>query len=299
MVVNLESAIHHDARGEPIEPAIQPRVIRIGRPPQRWFHHVLLLASGTVRLSRDDSQLAVTGPVVVFFPPSAGETITVGAGSRGFLVGASPEIVGEAIGDHAESSALRLFSTSFSLDDALAAGSLRELTPLFEGFIAELAGEHRASRMVISAYMRLILITVWRLSRSQAEEEPRASAGSILQHFRQSVEIGFRRHRSIADYASELGITADRLHSICQRTLSRSPIELVHDRMVQEAKLRLERSARGVQEISYSLGFRDPAAFSHFFKRKTGLSPVRYRAVVAAETSDTPMATSSDYHDWP
>lgn len=294
-----DPAIHHDARCEAIEPAIQSRVLRIGRPAQRWFHHALLLTGGNIHLTHLETQATIAGPAIAFFPPSAEEMVTVAAGSRGYLFGVSPEIIGEAIGEHTESSALRVFSGGFSVNDALEPASLREMTPLFEGALAELAAEGRASRMVISAYMRLILMTAWRLQRSPAEQERRASAGAILQRFRQAVEIGFRRHRSIADYAAELGLTTDRLHAICQRTLSRTPIELVHDRLVQEAKQRLERSARDVQEISYSLGFRDPGNFSHFFKRKTGLSPARYRAMAIKKTSSEPIQTSSDYHDWP
>lgn len=297
--MHIDPTVHHDASGEAIEPAIQSRVLRIGRPSQRWFHHALLLTGGNLHLVRKDGPATITGPAVAFFPPSVEEVITVAAGSRGYLVGVSPEIIGEAIGDHPESAALRVFSAGFSVNDALEAASLRKMTPLFEGAMAELVTDGRASRMVIAAYMRLILMNLWRLQKMPAEEERLASTGSILQRFRQSVEIGFRRHRSIADYAAELGITTDRLHAICQRTLSRSPIELVHDRLVQEAKQRLEHSARDVQEIAYSLGFRDPGNFSHFFKRKTGLSPARYRTIAIRKTSSAPIQTSSDYHDWP
>lgn len=296
--MNIESAIHHDARAEEIEPAIQSRVIRLGRPPQRWFHHALLLTGGSVRLSRDDGAV-VPGPAIAFFPPSEGETLTVAAGGRGFLVGASPEIIGEAIGDHVESPTLRLFSGTFSLNDEMESARMREMLPLFEGIIRELSRESHASRMVVAAYMRLIMMAAWRLSGTEATDTPRAGAGPILQRFRQSVEIGFRRHRSIRDYAGELGISPDRLHAICQRTLARSPIELVHDRMMQEAKLRLERSARTVQEISDGLGFRDPANFSHFFKRKAGISPAKYRAITTSHARVVTIPTSSDYYEWP
>ena len=68
---------------------------------------------------------------------------------------------------------------------------------------------------------------------------------------------------------------------------------------MQEAKLRLERSGRTVQEISDGLGFRDPANFSHFFKRNAGISPTRYRALTANQARDAVIPTSSDYHDWP
>lgn len=88
------------------------------------------------------------------------------------------------------------------------------------------------------------------------------------------------------------------VHAICQRTLKRPPLELVHDRLVQEAKLRLERGARSIQEISDSLGFRDPANFSHFFKRKAGVSPAKYRAL-AIGASGPAAAMSSGYYEWP
>ena len=105
-----DAAIHHDARGDTIEPTISQRVIRMGRQPQRWFHHVILLAAGTMTLARNETAVVVQGPALVFFPPSEGESATIAAGAHGYLIGVSPEIIGEAIGDHAESPSLRLFS---------------------------------------------------------------------------------------------------------------------------------------------------------------------------------------------
>jgi AraC-like DNA-binding protein len=295
-----EAAIHHDARGDTIEPTISQRVVRMGRQPQRWFHHVIFLSAGAMTLMRGEPQTIVQGPALILLPPSDGESVTIAAGAHGYLVGASPEIIGEAIGDHAETPSLRLFSSSLSISDGLDGAGRLELEPLFQGFISELSQEGRGSRMVASAYMRLILMAAWRLNGADERSAMAASgAGPILQRFRQSVEANFRRHWSIGDYAAALGISTDRLHAICQRTLKRSPIELVHDRLMQEAKLRLERAARSVQEISDSLGFRDPANFSHFFKRKTGVSPAKYRALTATATGAASIPLSSGYYEWP
>jgi AraC-like DNA-binding protein len=294
-----DAAVNHDARGETIDPAISRRTIRIGRAPQRWFHHVLYVSSGAVGLAVGDATSSIHGPALAFFPPSDGESLTISAGTHGYLVGVSPEIMGEAIGDHAESPSLRLYSGSFSLTDTLDGVVSRELTSLFSGFISELQQEGRASRMAISAYMRLILMCAWRVSGTDETAATPSGTGPILQRFRQSVEMNYRLRRPISAYATELGISADRLHAICQRTLSRSPIELVHDRLLQEAKLRLERAAHSVQDISYSLGFRDPANFSHFFKRKTGISPAKYRSLAADNTAMHSLTTSSGYSDWP
>ncbi|MBL0371646.1 helix-turn-helix domain-containing protein [Rhizobium sp. KVB221] len=293
-----DTAIHHDARAEAIEPAISRRVIRIGRPPQRWFHHALLLLGGVATVSTNTDDEPLSGPALALFPPSEGESLTIAAGAHGYLIGVSPEIIGEAIGDHAESLSLRLYSGSHSLADHLEAESIRELSPLFTGLIAELHQEGRAARMVVAAYTRLILMAAWRLQGADERSTARpSSTGAILQRFRQSVEMNYRQRRTISEYADELGISTDRLHAICQRTLARSPLELVHDRLLQEAKLRLERAAHDVQDISDSLGFRDPANFSQFFKRKTGVSPTKYRSLAASASATIPL--SSGYADWP
>jgi AraC-like DNA-binding protein len=295
----LDLAIHHQARGEEIESSIQPRLIRMGRSSQRWFHHALLLSGGSAHLASDQHDRTIGGPALVFLPPSTGEALTIAAGSSGFLVGASPEIVGEAIGDQVESPALRVFSSTLSLEDNLASDAYDRLKPLFAGLIRELSDESQGSRMMIAAYMRLIIMTSWRLTAASSQPVSQTATAPILQRFRQSVELSFRLRRSIRDYALELGISPDRLHSICQKALKRSPIELVHDRLIQEAKLRLERSARSVQEISEGLGFRDPTNFSHFFKQKTGLSPAKYRLLAQNTTSVSTLALSSSYYDWP
>jgi len=294
-----DTAVHHDARGETIDPAIAKRTIRIGRQPQRWFHHMLYVSGGSVGLATDDAVAAIQGPTLAFFPPTEGESLAVSAGTHGYLIGISPEIMGEAIGEHAESASLRLYSSSFSLTELTDTLICRELASLFKGFIAELHHEGRASRMGIAAYARLILMCGWRLSGTDETAATPSGTGPILQRFRQSVEMNYRQRRPVGMYATELGISADRLHAICQRTLSRSPIELVHDRLLQEAKLRLERAAHSVQDISYSLGFRDPANFSHFFKRKTGISPAKYRALAADNSAMHSLTTSAGYSDWP
>ena len=62
-----DPAIHHDARCEAIEPAIQSRVLRIGRPAQRWFHHALLLTGGHIHLTHNETPATIAGPAIAFF----------------------------------------------------------------------------------------------------------------------------------------------------------------------------------------------------------------------------------------
>ncbi|HWT56667.1 MAG TPA: AraC family transcriptional regulator [Rhizobium sp.] len=299
--MTMDGGIHHYARGEQHAPSLSHRRIRLQKGPYADFYHFLLLGEGRAELhfaSGEDRPLQ--GPLLAFLPPQSRCDLSISAGTAAHLVGVSAQVMVDAIGDKVESYSLRIFSEQRKPVVALDSLLVAEISPLISGFVRELADPSRSSWMVASAYMRLILMTLWRGSdRERSEPRGQGETGSILQRYRQLVEAGFRQHRPISDYAAELGVTADRLHSICQRALGRSPIQLLHERVVQEARLRLERSARNIQEISDSLGFRDPTYFSHFFKRKTGLSPAGYRQIARASSGSENSMLSSGYADWP
>jgi transcriptional regulator GlxA family with amidase domain len=55
------------------------------------------------------------------------------------------------------------------------------------------------------------------------------------------------------------------------------PIRYVQNVRVEEAKRRLERTQTPVAEISWDVGYQDPAFFRRLFKRSTRLTPVDYR----------------------
>jgi transcriptional regulator GlxA family with amidase domain len=46
---------------------------------------------------------------------------------------------------------------------------------------------------------------------------------------------------------------------------------------IEDAKRRLERTEAPVDEISWRVGYEDPAFFRRLFKRITGLAPGAYR----------------------
>ncbi|AWI61667.1 hypothetical protein AB395_00006490 (plasmid) [Sinorhizobium fredii CCBAU 45436] len=56
-----------------------------------------------------------------------------------------------------------------------------------------------------------------------------------------------------------------------------SPIVYVQRLRIEEAKRRLERTEASVDEISWQVGYEEPAFFRRLFKRVTGLTPGSYR----------------------
>lgn len=77
-----------------------------------------------------------------------------------------------------------------------------------------------------------------------------------------------------------------------------TPIAYVQHVRVEEAKRRLERTSEPVDEISYAVGYEDPASFRRLFKRIAGVTPGAYRRKfqlpVFARTAD-----AARRHCWP
>nr|AIK66552.1 AraC family of transcriptional regulator [Arhodomonas sp. Seminole] len=113
--------------------------------------------------------------------------------------------------------------------------------------------------------------------RSHREPRQRDRARTQMQRFQALVEDRYREQPSVEALAGELGITAAHLNTLCRRLTGRSPLQLLHERVLLEAKRELTYTNLTISRIADGLGFSEPAYFTRFFKRMTGLSPRAFR----------------------
>jgi AraC family transcriptional regulator, transcriptional activator of pobA len=98
-----------------------------------------------------------------------------------------------------------------------------------------------------------------------------------FRNFQKSVKQSYTPMKSIKEYARELNITSVHLNRICQATVGKPALQIVHDFLILEAERFLKHTDLHVSEIAYRLNFDDPAYFSRFFKKYAGASPKQYR----------------------
>lgn len=91
------------------------------------------------------------------------------------------------------------------------------------------------------------------------------------------IETHFRNHHDTGFYAEKLALSNKRLNEITRMQLSQTVTQLVHGRLILQAKRELTFTDQSVKSIGMNLGFSDIAYFCRFFKKVTGLSPVQYR----------------------
>ncbi|MEZ5811834.1 MAG: AraC family transcriptional regulator [Rhizobiaceae bacterium] len=284
-----------------LQSGLQRRVATFLRSFPLESNLLVALGDGEATLTQGDREATLAGPAL-FWRRRAGRCqLSLAAGASSIVAEITGEALARAIGDFFESGLLQSYfdadwERGFAAGDATFADVEESLRTIAE----ETRQQSIGGAMIVIARLRIILVSVLRVSA--AAETAGLARGETLNHlrrFRQLLEVGFRAHRSVGDYADELGMTADRLHAICTRELGRTPKALIDQRVVREASIGLERSTLSIKQLSYALGFRDPAHFSNFFKRVTGISPGRFRRMVIASSPDNPGFAPPSYADWP
>ena len=86
----------------------------------------------------------------------------------------------------------------------------------------------------------------------------------------------------VQDYANLLFKSPKTLSNIFSKYSDRSPLQLIKDRIILEAKRLLMYTEMSSKEIAFELGFDDPASFSRFFKNAVKESPSAFKKRQAA-----------------
>jgi AraC family transcriptional activator of pobA len=83
--------------------------------------------------------------------------------------------------------------------------------------------------------------------------------------------------RSAKDFALRLNVHTNHLNRAIKTVTGRTTTAHIAERLVNEAIALLKHTKWNIAEISYSLGFEEPAHFTNFFKKQTSTTPTSYR----------------------
>lgn len=106
---------------------------------------------------------------------------------------------------------------------------------------------------------------------------PNNTANRTFVRFRQLLEHHYREQHTVKAYADRLGVSTKTLTNAVFDSAHTTPLKVINERIVLEAKRQLIHSDLKVKEIAFYLGFEDPSYFVKFFKRQTGFLPIQFR----------------------
>lgn len=250
------------------------------------FFQVHLLTRGSIRLNLDGQLYCGNAPLLIFTPPTVPHSFYTEEDTDGHVLTVRQEVVRgwyQAMPGQWPDSLLRepafLELGGLAGDDA---GEFAGLVQVVELLQREFFSARKGRSAAVLALGQCFFIHLSRLLLAHepvaaAQRHERSEDLRLFLKFCDMVEAHFRDHLTLTDYAGRLAITEARLNDICRRMAERPSKEVVHERLLQEARRLLRYSAVPVSEISYQLGFADPAYFSRFFTKRTGMPPSQFR----------------------
>lgn len=103
---------------------------------------------------------------------------------------------------------------------------------------------------------------------------------NLYRQFLDLLKQHFTSHHLVTDYSELMGITEKRLNRSCKAITGQTASEVIQRHIGHEARRLLYYSSNTIKEISYHLGFHDPAHFNKFFRNQYGMTPGEYRKSV-------------------
>ncbi|MBW8685836.1 helix-turn-helix domain-containing protein [Chitinophaga rhizophila] len=138
----------------------------------------------------------------------------------------------------------------------------------------------------ILIYLQLLLLEAKRIGAPEVIPHRSLTTAQLLaERFTDTLEKQFPitseleqiQLKTAGDFAQVLNVHPNHLNATVKRVTGRTTSEHIRQRMLLEARLLLLHTDWPIAAIAHSLGFEEPANFSHFFKSQTGHTPHTFR----------------------
>jgi AraC family transcriptional activator of pobA len=237
-----------------------------------------LVTAGPVTVTLDDTRAALAGPAVMIIPAGTVHSFRFRADTLGSVLTVDLSRVLSMAAPVHQSPIETLFSMPRAIDLrgdpqlAMRAGQLLDR-------LAYEFAQPDSSAAPVGSWLACCVLWVLALGTAGhgSSEIHSSRDAERLRRFRHLIEAQYLKHWPVERYAGHLSLSETSLNRLCRRLAGSTAFDLIQQRLALEARRRLVYAASSVSGIAGELGFKDPAYFSRFFRRHSGVSPVDFR----------------------
>ena len=154
----------------------------------------------------------------------------------------------------------------------------RKFDTLHEVFVDELETEDTIQAEMLRMLMARFMIMSTRLLKAKEgfSEAANDVKVDLLRGFNLLVEEYYKSEHSVSFYADKLYKSPKTLSNTFSK-FNTTPLQIIHERIILEAKRLLIYTDKTAKEIAYEIGFDDASHLSRLFKNQTQQSPSDFK----------------------
>lgn len=149
---------------------------------------------------------------------------------------------------------------------------------IWDQVFIELESVDGMQQEMLQMLLKRTLIILTRLFKDQGDFRVIQSSNvDIVREFNFLVEQYFREKHTVHEYANLLNKSPKTLSNLFRKVYHKTPLQLIQERKMLEARRLLRYTDKAVSEIAYYVGFNDVQSFSRFFKKHETRTPTDFR----------------------
>jgi AraC family transcriptional activator of pobA len=238
----------------------------------------VIMFSGAGEVHLDDMTMQVAPPQAIVIPPTTIHAFKFAPDTHGYVLTMSESMLLDTSSRRGRALFDTLFLEPCAIDLSADDTTAKTLEDLLIHLLTEFQAPRRGHGSLTEWLAKSVLLLIERQQASlQLDSRTTGGRAKLFTRFRALVEQHYLEHWSVSDYAATLNVTPSKLNRVSKTLAGRSAFEITQERLLLEARRRLVYIAAPVQLLAYELGFEDPAYFNRFFKKRSGMTPARFR----------------------
>lgn len=245
----------------------------VGKPHKHDFYLILFIEEGKGTHTIDFVKFPVKSRMVFLMTPGQVHTWILSDDTKGWVIFFTRAFYEM----HVSQNTLLEFPFFHSL---VASPVIRPpKDDVFKFTVRHMFEEYSASDVphlrMLRAYLDIFLLEAAR----SYDSSPKLSHSNTfkLRKLEQLIEENFRTLKQPSDYGELMNLAPGYLNSICKDSLGKTLTDLIHGRLLLEAKRLFTYSDMNVNEVAEKLNFTDHSYFARWFKKQNGTTTEEFR----------------------
>lgn len=248
----------------------------IGKPHKHDFYLILFVEEGTGIHTIDFVQYPIESKTIFLMTPGQVHTWTIADGTNGWVIFFTREFYEM----HLSQNSLLEFPFYHSL---VATPVIRpSKDEPFKFTVRHMYDEYNMTDSpnlrILRAYLDIFLLEAGK-SYERLPTGPHGNT-SKLRRLEHLIEENFRILKQPSDYGELMNLSPNYLNNICKDSLGKTLTDLIHGRLLLEAKRLFAYSDMNVNEVAAKLNFKDPSYFTRWFKKQNGNTAEEFRNTI-------------------